>query len=432
MTAGSRSGSSYVDESTWSRRKRVAKLRGIARSPFALMPLWIVSATALYLLGWSELLGPMRSVTLMFLAVVALGYLALAQTFQGRDEWGSARSLNPAALALISVYFIGAYIDNGGIPLLQVLSGDEYDVYGFGIDGLHIAMLCFAGYYAIRAFRRFLDSRRILDLAAFAWVALLLGSIANRSALSFLAFGCVLIFLLSRGLTPFWISLIVLAAFLFVFGFGVFGDVRLSHQIESATGVPAQRDAILQFAHGSDAFSATGLSPSWLWGYTYFVSPLANLNSAFAHAGESLCGHVCNIPGLLAFEFMPDVLGTRVATAAGVPPIDTSSFLVAHDVTATTMFGSAVGAAGLIGGLGVAALLAAVSVVVIRVLRGSAYALEGTAILGTVIFFGFFENMLVYTALSGQLAIVVLLSLIDRHSSWRSQRRRPLQSGKRS
>ena len=399
-------------------------MRLIGRSPFTLMPIWIVAACLLYALGWSGLLGPMRSDTILFLAIVSFCYLILAQRKSIDDELQGSHSLNPAALALITVYFAGAYLENGGIPLLQLLSGSDYDVYGFGIDGLHIAMLCFTGFYAVRAFRRYLDTRRILDGAAFVWPAILLATIANRSAVSFLAFSCALVFILTRKLSAAWVVALVMAGLVFAFGFGVFGDIRLAHQIEAATGVPAERDAILQFARASEAFSASGLSPSWLWSYTYFVSPLANLNSAFALSGSNLCGQTCDVSGLLFYELMPDVIGNRAATLFGMEPVDPSSFLVAHDVTATTMFGSAVAEAGVLGGLGVAAALAALAILAIRGFRKRAYAVEGYAILGTMIFFGFFENMVAYSALCGQLVLVVVLSQIRRFWSRDGSRRR--------
>lgn len=392
------------------------RLSSILRSPYVQMSLWIVPGVLLYLLGWSDLLSPLRTDTLLFLAVVAVGYLALAQRFPSPlpHTVESPRQLNFASLGLITAYFLGAYVKNGGIPLLQLLTGGEYDVYGFGVDGLHVAMLCFTGYYGVRSFRVLLHNRRLIDLVAFIWVAALLSTIANRSAVSYLAFACALVLLLSLRLRPVWLVALGAAALMFAFGFGVFGDIRLARQIEDATGVPAGRDAILLFAKATESFDETGLSPSWLWFYTYFVSPLANLNSAVEYSVGSGCQLICNVPGLVTYELLPDAIGVRIADALSITAVDPGMFLIADDVTASTMFGSAVAGSGLVGGLAVAAALACVVLVSMRLLRGTAFAIEGSALLGTIVFFGFFENMLAYTALFGQLVIVLVRGALDR------------------
>ncbi|AXL13005.1 hypothetical protein DXT68_13290 [Microbacterium foliorum] len=392
----------------------------VLRSPFALMPLWILAAGVLYLLGWSDLLTPLRADTGLFLGVVAVAFAILAQRHPGDQQPRSALPLNSGAVALITAYFIGAYVKNGGVPILQLLSGAEYDVYAFGIDGLHIAMLCFTGYYGVRAFRVFLDTRRLRDLAVFGWVIVLLATIANRSAVSFLVVACMIVYLRVRRLSATWIVMLVVVGVVFVYGFGVFGDLRLAHQIEAATGVPAARDAVLRFSRASEGFVASGLSPSWLWSYTYFTTPVANLNAAFGHAAGQLCSQTCGLPTVVLYDFIPDVIGERLGGVLGVEDFDKSVFLVAPDVTASTLFGSAVGAAGLVGGLGMACVLAVVAIVALRLLAGSRLYVEGVALLGTIIFFSFFENMVAYTSLFGQLVIVVVRAQLDLWSERRS------------
>lgn len=378
------------------------------------MPVWIVAAAALYLLGWSDLLSPMRLDTILFLTAVGLGFFILAQLHAGDQPIRGALPLNAGAVALITAYFAGAFVKNGGVPVLQILSGAEYDVYAFGVDGLHIAMLCFTGYYGVRAFRVYLESRRWSDLAVFVWVLVLLGAIGNRSAVSFLFVACVIVYLRLRRLSPLWVVILIAVGIAFAFVFGLFGDVRLAHQIEAATGEPAARDAVLRFSRASEAYIGSGLSPSWLWTYTYFTTPMANLNEAFQFAGGQLCSRTCDLPVVLFYDAMPDVIGARAGAFFGVEDFDKSVFLVAPDVTAATLFGSAVGAAGVIGALGVTAVLVAVGIVSLRLLRGSRLYVEGVALLGTIVFFAFFENMIAYTSLFGQLVIVVAHAVYDR------------------
>lgn len=400
----------------WASNDRVVRPRmrlgaeKLLRSPFVLMPAWIGGACVLYLLGWSDLLGQMRLDTALFLGIIGIAFFLLARRHTVEVRHTKSLRLDVATVALITVYFVGAFVRNDGVPIIQLLTGDEYDVYGFGIDGLHIAMLCLTGYYGVRAFRVFLDTGRVRDLGVLIWVVVLLGSVANRSAVSFLVFACLIVFLQVRGVTGTWVVGLILGGLIFAYLFGLFGDIRLAHQIEAATGEPAADQAVLRFSRASDAFVATGLSSSWLWAYTYFVTPLANLNAAFLYADDRVCSSACDVWSVGLYDLMPDVIGARLGAWLGVEDFDKDHFLIAPDVTASTLFGSSVGAAGAVGGFAVAAMMALIAVVSLRVLRGSPVYFEGIALLSTVIFFAFFENMIAYTSLFGQLVIVLARS----------------------
>lgn len=377
-----------------------------------MMPLWIGLSTALYSLGWSDLFSPLRGDTAALLIATSALFLILAYTVDTRRTNEPSAALSVWTVALITTYFTIAFIFNGGVPALQVLTGADYDVYSFGINGLHIVMLCLSSYYGIRAFRAYVDRKRKLDILAFTWILVLLVSIGSRSAASFLIFACVVIFFRSRQIKWFvWIALFALALAL-AFVFALYGDYRLSHQIAEANGTPGNFDAILVLSGASETFAQTGLSHSWLWIYAYFVSPTANLNQSFDAASGAFCGTSCDIAGLALFEWIPDVFGQRLAGLFGVEPTDTVSFLIRPDLTAATAFGSSVAYAGMFGALTVALVIAAVCWVALRMLKGSAVREEGIAILATLVFFSFFENMIIYTALLGQLVFAILRAKI--------------------
>jgi len=377
------------------------------RSPFFMMPLWIGLSAALYSLGWSNLFSPIRGDTATLLIATSVIFLSLAFVIDNRRGERLSASLSPWTIALITVYFSVAFIANGGIPVVQVLTGARFDIYSFGINGLHIFMMCLTGYYGVRAFRAFIERKRKLDLLAFAWILILFIAIGSRSAASFLLFACAIIFFRSRQIKWFiWIGLLVLGLAL-AFLFGVYGDYRLSHQIAEATGTPGNLTAVLSLAGASDTFSESGLSHSWLWAYAYFVSPTANLNQSFANAGGGFCGQSCDVGGLALFEWIPDVFGPRIAGLFGIEPIDRAVFLIRPDLTASTAFGSAIAYAGIFGALTVAALIALVCWISLRLLKGSVVREEGIAILSTIVFFSFFANMIVYTALLGQLVFAI-------------------------
>lgn len=396
----------------WTQLK--AHLPGTASSPLSMLPYWVIGSAALYLLAWSKLFEPIRADTALFLVVACVLFLGLSGLISTRRIAGVGLPLSWWPVALITAYFAGAVVGNGGIPILQILRGTGYDVYGFGIDGLHIFMLCFTGYYGVRACKAFIDRKRATDLLILLWMIALLSMIANRSAVSFLVFACAILFVRSRRFGWMEWGALLVALLLFAYIFGVFGDVRLAFQIEQEEGIVPARDAVLRFTRASDAFTDTGLSPSWLWAYLYFVSPLANLNEAFGFAAANPCTDNCNTASLVFSELLPDSIGDRLAAFFHVPAFSKADFIIAPDITASTAFGSAVGQAGMAGGLAVLLFLAVICCVSVWLLKGSVLKEEGLAILATIVFFSFFENMIAYTALFGQLCIVLVSALIVR------------------
>jgi hypothetical protein len=402
-----------VSERVWATAQRWAQIAApTARSPFFMMPLWIGAGVILYAFGWSTLFSPLRFDTSAFLALAATLFLALALSARTPSTQTPAVPVDLWGLSLIGVYFIAAYIENGGVPLLMIATGANYDIYGFGIDGLHIAMLCFTGYYGLRAWNAYLAHSGRSNLIVFFVVLGLLASIGNRSAVSFLLFACAFIYVRQRRIgLPGWIALLA-SALIFAFLFGKFGDFRLAYQIGQATGETGSTDAVLQLARASDGFRESGISPSWLWAYTYFASPLANLNAAFASAASAPCGAQCDLGSVVLFGMTPDVIGARLGQVFDVAPADMSSVLVSSSLTATTAFGASVTAAGAVGGLLVLAALAVICVLTVIMLRRSPMREEGLAILATVVFFSFFENMLTYTGLIGQLAFPLLAAAV--------------------
>jgi hypothetical protein len=372
------------------------------------MVAWVVVATSLYGLGWTRLFGPLRGDTALFLSFVGLLFLVLATAVPTTRSADPAAPVRAVTVFAITAYYFVAYAASGGVPLLLVMSGGAYDIYGFGIEGLHIFALCLTGYYAVRLFRAAITRGGKWVWIGWIWLTLLVTSIGNRSALSFLVFACAFLLLRRYKLNAASMVFALAFAIAFMLFFGGFGDVRLSFQIEQATSQQGSSSAILNLSGATQRFSETGLPPSSLWLYMYFVSPVANLNQAFAYAGGGLCGQSCDLAGLLVHGFVPDAVGQRFAELFSVPRFDKSAFLIAPNLTASTLFGSAVGYAGLLGGVLLLMWVAVVCILVMRLLAGTDVYEEGVAILATVVFFSFFENMIAYSALSLQLVLVLL------------------------
>jgi len=382
-------------------------LGGAFRSPLVAFCIWIAVGLLLYQLHWSVLYRELRWDTVLLLGAGFAVFLFWACT-SAAGQRGGSRPTHLQPIVLITVYFFAAFADNGGVPFVQVLRGQPYDVYGFGIPGLHVLMLAFSGYYGVRLFREFLANPSPRAFVAYLWVFLLLGSVANRSALSFLLFATLILYLRNRKLPPWRIAMLIGVTTVFLLVFGQFGNARLSNQIRDATGRSGASDAVVSISGASPEFRETGLSPAWLWSYIYMSSPIANLNQAFAYEDDGFCGLNCDASGLVVHEMIPDVAGARLGRAFGLAEFDKSVFLIAPDITASTTFGSAVGYAGQLGAYAMLAFLAMLSLLTLRRFDGTDVREEAIALLATLLFFSFFENMVAYSPLSLQLVWVWL------------------------
>ena len=379
------------------------------RSPAALFCLWIALSLVLVNLRWSSLIAPTFQWQTLPFMILALAVFAMIMTVDpGNGRVWDPAPLRPALLWILALYYSCAFAVSWTVPLVQIVRGQPYEVYGFGLPGLHILALALSGYLAVRYFSLFLSSRSLGDLArALLPVAFLL-LIANRSAISFVALAWTI--LMIRRLRVRFIGLVLLIAgiLLFLIAFGVLGTARLGVQIFSATGTYGSDSAIANVSRATDAFYRTGLPTDWLWVYSYFTSPIVNLDQAFAFSGEALCGRSCDLLALTVWELMPDVFSVRVGPLLGLDEFDKAVFLKVPELTASTAFGSAVGYAGLVGAALMLLALVGLVILVYGALNRSDVREEGLALLGCVLFFSFFENMIAYSPLFFQLCLPLL------------------------
>lgn len=393
----------------------------LIRSPYTYFCLWIVLGMGLLQLKWSLLFSPTRFDSAVFLGTSFVAFAMLtAKDSARRSGAGESSGVSRWPMIGIATYFLAAFAANGGIPVLQVLKGQPYDIYGFGVDGLHVALLSFSGFYGIKALNAHLGGLGRPQFYAFLTILVLFLSLANRSAVSFYVFAALIVYVQRKPLRGRSVAAGLGIGLVFLSVFGQFGNARLDFQIQQATGSMSSSSAIVALSRASPDFERTNLSTSWLWPYMYMASPLANLNESFRYSEGRLCGTSCNLTGLVSYQMLPDVLGKRLGEFIGAEPYDKQTFLISPSLTASTTFGSAVGYAGLLGGLAVLTELALLAALALRHFRGSRAEVEGTAIVTAILFFSFFENMIVYSPLFLQLAWAIVYS---RSTSSRLNRR---------
>jgi|GEM_PF-853777 len=403
-----RSGSvSSVEPSEPSLSRSVSVLdrpvREVFLSPFAWWPYWVSLALFLYSLGWSDLFPPPESATVVLLLVSSLLFAMLAMIVVVPQPRTSARPISRMTIVLIAFYFLLAFVYSGGIPLFLIVSGAQYDIYSFGLPGVHVAMLSYTGYISIRSFHRYLVASDRTARTAFLVSAALLVLIGSRSAVMFLVFSSAYLYLRHRRPRLRRVAGLSVLTLLVLLAFGWFGNARLSQQINESTGRRGDSDAIQVLSRSNERFASTGLPPGSLWPYMYLASPVANLNNAVEQNRGGLCSEPCELDSVVLRELIPDVVGDRAADALGMPKLDREKFLISPSLTASTTFGVAVAYAGVSGGIIMMAALVALSLACLYGLKSTATGEVAVVVVASLLFFSSFENMIAYSPASLQL-----------------------------
>lgn len=200
----------------------------------------------------------------------------------------------------------------------------------------------------------------------------------------------------------------------FIATFGYLGTERLDFQITQENGAAASSGAILAYGEANQRFIDLGLPDIFMWAYLYLSSPIANLLAALEYSGPQLCGKTCDINGLITYSLIPDIIGSRLGGALGIEKFDKKVYLPKADLTASTVFGTAVGYAGLIGAIILMLALLILATVSLRIISGTPAQAVGLTLLITLLFFCFFENMIAYSPLSLQLIYAITAAIRSR------------------
>ena len=394
-------------------------LQGITRSPFFYVALWATVSTGLYFLQWSNLYTNQARGGLVFITIVIVIFFGAAAIQRPLPQAPEAPALSRNALVYLLVYYTAAFAYAGGIPLLLITRGSQYDVYSFGLPYLHVPTLAFSGYYGLRCLDVYLAERDRRALLAYIAIALALLLIFSRSALSFLIFSSLVLYLMRRPVTIRRGMAFGTLGVSFVALFGYLGTERLNFQIAQENGAVSGSGAILSYGEANQRFLDLGLPDVFMWAYLYISSPIANLLAALQYSGPQVCGQQCDVNGLVVYSLIPDIAGDRLGGFLGIEKFDKKVFLPKSDLTASTVFGTAIGYAGLLGAIIMLLALLATGLFMLRVFSGTPVQAVGVTLLITMLFFCFFENMIAYSPLSLQLVFAGLAASRSRSGSTR-------------
>jgi oligosaccharide repeat unit polymerase len=367
-------------------------------NPFAGYAAGFGISVAVYSLGYSDLYPPLQPSLIWFLlstcAICAL-LACMAGTIVDRPLI-KMEAFGPhfRIFSVLVAVFVVEVVANGGIPLLLIAAGTDYNYQDFGVPELHVAYVGFAYFYAVYWFDLFVmrQGRRFLLISLCMIATSLL--IVSRGGFITLLISITFVYVRRRGFDRKLAMVFAVLAAIVTWGFGLLGDLRT----HGASG----ESIILSIGKPSDKFLNSEVPEELFWPYLYASSPLANLqvNMTDRTATDS--------PGLyLGLELLPDFVSKRIvsdeARAASTP------LLITDALTVCTMYGRAFVLLGWLGLLFGFSYFVLVSILCIKLLRNSKYFVAALGTLSAIALMNMFDNMFISSA--GILPVLTALFL---------------------
>ena len=352
-----------------------------------------------YTLGWSEAFPKISLSVKIFFGVTFLLSLFLAYPINIRNKTICFKiptsSLNKIILIGITLGYAVEFAYNGGIPIVLILQGADYDYVSFGIPTFHVFLHTFTSFYGIYLFHQFLSSKnkKLLLYTLYTFIPHIL--IFNRGSLLMVFVSLLFVFLLSidRLKLKYLLGVLVIALFVLYY-FGHLGNLR------SAGG---DNTYIPKVSQASEQFLSGKIPNEYFWGYAYIASPMANFqhNVNIVSPVPTFSNSLCFARSQLVFDF----ISKRLPGTCTVPNKERA---LSH-FTVSTAFTESYCYIGWAGPVLLFLFGSFVAFFYLMILpRSSKYYVSALAILLTIFMFNTFDNMWIFSGLSFQLVYPIL------------------------
>ena len=374
----------------------------IATSPLWMYAIAFTFAALVYQLGWSQIYPPLSLEIATFLSITFAAslilfyveYLTWREPLPIRSSWWTRKRVLRTTVFIYLIFFI-ELLHNGGVPIIMIFSGSEYDYRNFGIPTLHVAIYGVYWFLCVHWFYLWLSSRQNFYLNCSLLLLSINLLIVNRGAFIQALLAIVILFVLKKGIKPKTVTICLIGIAALVWIFGVIGDARMrSMGIDPGFTILAIGDA-------SPRYPVDELGTGPFWFYLYISSPLANWQFNVTSGG----GMRADWLFFFITEIMPDFIGKHFLSGWETRA---SPELIADALTVSSAFGPAYFLKGWAGASLIYIVLVFYYLVSRFVFRGSEYFASGMSTLAVGAGLMAFENMLAFTGLIGPLLVAVV------------------------
>ena len=354
------------------------------------------SALVLYHLGWSDIYPTLSYDVWIFFGLTFLSALILGLLISPAidNTWHYQPGMLPRFTGVFVVLiFLAEIFLTGGIPLLMIVDGANFNKLEAGTSHLHLFFI-WSVYSTIR-FTDFLYARRGLYLIEAMLPVLLFGLLAYRGPAIICVSTWFFIFVIWCGELKLRhiVSTIAAAAMLFYLN-GLIGDIRSPGQ--ESIGAP------------SESFAESNVPKIYFWTYLYSTVSIAN----FQLNVNELPGTQGTITEFIFTEMLPTPISRIILpvlnkkTSSGNSSVATRDLLyswkepqVAKGLNISTLFGRSYGYFGWLGPVIMFAALTFFIIMYLMLCLRSPYRVPCIALLNTFVVFCLFTNMIVSTAI---------------------------------
>jgi hypothetical protein len=362
----------------------------------------------LYQLGWSTLFPEMKFETVIFfvstmvVALVVGVYFHIRKFVSFRPIPGNSKI--PVTVLIIGVLWVLEFAYNGGVPIMLILQGIEYDYTAFGIPTVHVFVVTFSSFFTIYLFHVYLSTKNKWVLLYYLFLMSFAMLLFNRGMLMINIVSSVFVYLQYRGrISVKRVSFLLVFSIVVLYFFGVLGSLRSAH----SRGEEYSNESILDIAKADEEFVEGAVPKEFIWSYLYISSPLANLQynidkqNTREPSGQNTLEFINN-------EFVFDFISKRINALLGIERVSCLKFV--DSMTVASVYTNSFIYMGWLGMIIMAVYALSFPVFYLSLLRKkNVFYVTATSILGSLFLYLIFDNMFTFTGLSFQLIYPLLL-----------------------
>ena len=381
--------------------KNTMKLRFLFNNPFYLSALSFIVVLMIYSLGWSTLYPRLSLSVMLFLLVLFSYYISLGTLFNRYltpVRLNSEKGIPRAMFVFFYLSWFLVFLYNGSFPLVELIKnplGEELDL----IPSFYVLVYSFTCFFSVFLYQNYrmtgssiVLSHFIISLLPFILMVSRIGTMTTLLSVLF-----VHLYTLKR-LKKRTVLLVLTFVFTILYLFGVLGNIRSQVFADNT---------LAQETKATSSFLASPIPKEYYWTYIYGASPLANFQNIINKTEVQI--EEFDYTNFLIYYGFPDVVTNRLESRFNISKPYPENKFIMDFLNVCTIYTNAYINLGWLGPYLVLASYSFFLIIYIFALnRESEYYLTGLCSISTIFFFGIFDNILMFSAVSFQLFFPLL------------------------
>lgn len=349
-----------------------------------------------YYFDWVSIYPPLGVEIIIFFSVTFVFSMIMFLFFDSRQKLIPRSKIKITGYSFEYFYVLGfcfEFVYSKSIPFFEIVLGRGFDYSQFGVPVFHVLVMTYVSAVGVVRFYSYLLERgRVKFFISFLPIVFFL-LVYNRGAIIIQLSTYLFVYFCINKLKVRFLFLFIPFIILFMYMFGVLGNIRSGGDVMEITLEP------------TDYFYSSGLPKEFLWTYSYITSPISNFQYTLQELNceisndEKICN---NFFGLFVSEFIPDVLGKRISTLFNVD-IQIPTPLVVENLNASTTFSRAYAYFGWVGALLMFFWIFGFFLIFEKIFKKTNLRIPVRAIMCSIMAFSFFANMLSFSGIVLQL-----------------------------